>query len=129
MNSTNVIKKPILSEKAYSQMEKGVYAFLVDQRASKEQIAESINKRFSVEVKKVNVLAIKPKSKRVARTRKFYQTSGGKKALVYLKSGQSIAMLLPQSATKEKSKKKEDKKGIKSLIGKKQEKETKKKEK
>ena len=120
MKSPNLIKNALLSEKAYDQMKKGTYMFFVDRKATKEQIAQIVKDQFSVEVEKVNVLSVKPKTKRAPRTRKSFSTGGGKKAIVYLKSGQSIDMLLPKSLSKKankKSEKKEDKKQKKETKG------------
>ena len=49
-----MIKQALLSEKAYKQMEKGIYTFLVDPRITKDEIAKLIEGQFSVKVKKVN---------------------------------------------------------------------------
>ena len=104
MKPTDVIKKAILSEKAYKQMEKSIYTFLVDARSTKDQIEKQVEKQFSVEVQKVNVATRAFKTKRIARTRKETKTGGGKKAIVWLKAGQSIAMISPKKES-EKSKK------------------------
>jgi len=82
MKTTDVIKKAILSEKAYKQMEKSIYTFLVDARSTKDQIEKQVEKQFSVEVQKVNVATRAFKTKRIARTRKETKTGGGKKAIV-----------------------------------------------
>jgi large subunit ribosomal protein L23 len=108
MKMSNVILKPILSEKAYKLMEQGLYTFLVDKKASKKSIAQIVSKHYSVAVEKVNVARIQSKTKRVGRTRKTTNVGGGKKATVWVKKGQSIASLLPKSQVK-KSKSKKDK--------------------
>lgn len=108
MNLGQVIKKTILSEKAYALMENGVYTFLVDRKASKDQIKRSIEDQFSVKVIKVNVTRRPKKMKRIARTRKQVATGGGKKAVVWLAKGQSISMLKPKNE-KAKGKKSKDK--------------------
>lgn len=97
----DVIKKTILSEKAYKLMEKGLYTFLVDTRANKKQIAKAVSNQFAVEVKKVNVMTKSTKMKKIAKTKKEAQVGGGKKAIVYLKPGQKIAVLSPKAAAKE----------------------------
>ena len=102
----DVIKKTILSEKAYKLMEKGLYTFLVDRRVTKKQIAKAVTDQFSVQVKKVNVLSKFSKMKRIAKTRKETKVGGGKKAIVYLAAGQKIAALSPKSAAKESKSKK-----------------------
>lgn len=100
MKQGEVLQKPILSEKAYRQMEKGIYTFFVSKAASKEDVKNSIEKMFSVSVKKVNVLGIGAKQKRIAKTRKTVTVGGGKKAIVYLKAGQTISVLSPKAQAK-----------------------------
>lgn len=107
MNTSSLIKKSILSEKAYKQMDAGIYTFLVDKQATKKQISEAVKKQFSVDVIKVNIAQKSFKMKRVARTRKKTKVGGGKKALVYLASGQNIAMLSPKSKKETKGSKKD----------------------
>lgn len=97
MKTSDVVKKAILSEKAYKLMEKGLYTFLVDARASKVEIKKVVAKQFAVAVVKVNVAKIHAKSKRIAKTRKTISVGGGKKATVWVKKGESIASLLPKA--------------------------------
>lgn len=90
-------------------MEKGVYVFLVESRARKQEIKRSIESQFKVDVIKVNTQAFPKKSKRIANTRKYTLTGGGKRAIVYLKSGQTIALLSPKTEKPTKSKKEDQK--------------------
>lgn len=83
-------------------MEDGKYTFLVNRYADKKVIAKAIENQFSVKVTKVNVLTKASKTKRIARTRKTVKTASGKKAVVYLQKGQSITMLSPKTAAKDK---------------------------
>lgn len=109
MKTSDVVKKAILSEKAYKLMEKGLYTFLVDPRAAKEEIAKAVAGQFAVSVVKVNVTKIQSKTKRIARTRKTTRVGGGKKATVWVKKGESIASLLPKAKeTKTKMKKEKE---------------------
>jgi len=105
MNSAQVIQKAILSEKAYSLMDKGIYTFLIDKRAGKAEVAKAVKKQFSVDVKKVNISSFAPKQKRIQNTRKTVTVGGGKKAIVWLASGQTIELLTPKSEKKKKNKK------------------------
>lgn len=75
-------------------MESGIYTFLVSLQATKRQIAKSVENQFSVKVDKVNISKRPSKTRRVTRS-KTTKTSPGKKALVYLASGQKIEMLSP----------------------------------
>src|SRR3989344_899348 len=97
MNQPYIIKQAILSEKTYKQMEAGIYTFLVARQATKNQIADSIEKQFSVKVNKVNLSTRAAKTKRITGTRKTAKTQSGRKAIVYLAPGQSIEMLAPKT--------------------------------
>lgn len=126
MNNAFVIKKAILSEKAYVQMARSIYSFKVDRRATKKEIASAIKKQFSVQVEKVNVINLSPNRRKITGTRREVEILGGKKAIVYLKAGQTISMLSPKAESKPKaskvskeskdSKKKSGKKGFLSKI-------------
>ncbi len=97
MKTAHILKKAQLSEKAYAQMEKGIYTFLIDRRASKDQIKKAVEAQFATKVVKVNVLNKLGKSKRAsARSRKQIMTGMGRKALVFLAPGQKIEMLSPK---------------------------------
>lgn len=109
-----VLKQGLLSEKAYRLMESGVYTFLVSAEASKGDIKKAVEYQFGTKVIKVNVLGKKSKKRRVTGTRKTVETGAGKKALVYLKPGEKIALLSPKSESK---KPKDTKKVSKELKG------------
>jgi len=110
MKLSDIVQKSILSEKAYKQMEVGIYTFMVNPQATKKQVAQAVKQQFAVDVKKVNVAPKAAKSKRIAKTRKFTSVGGGKKAIVYLAAGQNIAMLSPKTKKEIKSKKAEGRK-------------------
>ncbi|MCR4324580.1 MAG: 50S ribosomal protein L23 [Candidatus Curtissbacteria bacterium] len=100
MTNKNIVQKAILSEKAYGLMEKGIYTFMVEKHSTKEEIAKYVQNLFSVDVVNVNIASVKPKTKRVNKTKKFTKSGGGKKAIVTLKAGQKIAILSPKTASK-----------------------------
>src|SRR4030067_1776642 len=110
MNQSYVLKKAILAEKAYVLMKRGIYTFLVDERAHKEEIAKAVGLQFGVSVAKVRISKFAPKTKRIIKSRKTILTGGGKKALVTLTSGQSIALLAPKADKEKKKVKKEENK-------------------
>jgi large subunit ribosomal protein L23 len=107
MKINYVIKKALLSEKAYVQMEKGVYTFMVDKNATKNEIKRAVEEQFKTKVRKVNVLGKAAKSKKITGTRKNVLTGSGKKAVVYLAAGENIAMLSPKKESKTKKASKE----------------------
>lgn len=112
MNINLVIKDAIVTEKISRQNSEGVYAFLVDKRAGKKDIAHAVSKAFSVKVKSVNVIKVASKVKRIGSSRKFAVVGGGKKAIVKLVKGQTINLLAPK--TEKATKKEKEKKEIKS---------------
>lgn len=111
MSQSYVLKKAILSEKAYALIKRGVYTFLVTNQAHKKEIAKAVELQFGVSVAKVRISKFAPKRKRIAKSRKTAVSGGGKKALVTLSAGQSIALLAPKAEKgKKKIKKEENKK-------------------
>ena len=88
-----IIKKPILTEKASSLTEKfNRYAFKVDHRANKIQIKSAIEAMFGVTVVAVNTSVVAGKAK--SRHTKAGFVSGRapkyKKAIVSIKDGETI---------------------------------------
>lgn len=112
MKQGDVLQKAILSEKAYRLMEKGIYTFFVSKAASKEDVKDMVQNMFSVSVKKVNVAMVGSKQKKIAKTRKTVTVGGGKKAIVYLKAGQTISVLSPKTESKVKKTKKTGEKDV-----------------
>ena len=89
MHITDIIKKPVATEKARNLAnENNEYVFIVDKRANKLQIKDAVEKLFNVKVQGVNTLNIKPKNKRFRMS--MYKTAAIKKAIVKLKAGESI---------------------------------------
>ncbi len=89
MLASEIIKKPIITEKSMLLVEKeNKYTFSVDKRANKIQIKNAIEELFKVKVLKVNTINTTPKKKRVG------QHSGFKsqltKAIVTLVDGDKI---------------------------------------
>ncbi len=84
----DIIKSPIISEKATELRQENKYVFDVDINANKTHIKQAIEKIFNVEVEDVNTVNVKPKPKRVGR---FYgKRNKVKKAIITLKKGQTI---------------------------------------
>lgn len=82
MKQYDIIKKPVLSEKSYSQIANKRYVFEVAVDANKIEIKEAVEKIFGVKVDKVNTINVRGKLKRQGRTQGF--TSKRKKAIVQL---------------------------------------------
>ncbi len=78
-----VIIKPILSEKSYSMIKDKKYTFVVAKDANKTEIKLEVEKRFDVQVEKVNTANCHGKLKRMGRNEGY--TPDYKKAIVTLK--------------------------------------------
>ena len=92
-----VLIKPILTEKMTKDTEVwGVYGFITNDNASKIQIKDAVEKKFSVKVKKVRTMNYKGKMKNtsVKSNGKVLRTSGfrsdWKKAIIILSDGYEI---------------------------------------
>ncbi len=89
-----VIRRPLITEKNTWLMDKDQYTFEVHPDANKLQIRAAVEETFSVTVKAVNTLNVKPKKKsrfvRRGGGRISGATRGWKKAIVTLQPGQHI---------------------------------------
>lgn len=87
MHWREVIRRPIITEKSNYQSSLDQYAFVVDMRANKLQIAEAIEKAWpKTKVAKVRVMVMP--AKRGRRLRKMVQRKPAyKKAIVTLSEG------------------------------------------
>ncbi len=86
MEATEIIIKPLLTEKSYSGIANKVYSFVVAKNANKVEIAHAVETMFNVEVAKVNTLIVKghKKSQNTKQGRTVGKTSDYKKAVVTL---------------------------------------------
>jgi len=64
MDLANVIKKPIITEKSTEATGLGKYAFQVDRRANKKEIARAVEKFFGVHAQKVWTVMMPGKRKK-----------------------------------------------------------------
>ena len=83
-----IIKNGRVTEKASRAVEGNVYTFEVMQSANKTEIKKAIFSLYKVKPVKVNVLPVP--EKHIFTKGKAGVKSGGKKALVYLKKGDTI---------------------------------------
>jgi large subunit ribosomal protein L23 len=88
---SDVIRKPRITEKATQVAENNVYTFNVDKRASKTQIKEAVKKLYNITPVKVHISVIKQKY--IFKRGRLGKEAGGKKALVYLKKGDTIKLM------------------------------------
>ena len=84
----DVIKSPVITEKATLLSEHNKVVFRVADDATKDEIAAAVEALFNVKVTKVNTLNVKGKTKRFRGI--MGRRSDVKKAIVTLAEGQSI---------------------------------------
>lgn len=93
MKASDVLIKPILSEKANKQTEKlNRYSFVVDKKANKLEIKKAIETFYVVQVENVNTIVVpsKAKSKYTKAGYIVGRKPSKKKAIVTIAKGESI---------------------------------------
>lgn len=93
MKLSDVLIKPVLSEKVNKQTEKfNRYTFIVDRKANKLEIKKAVEDFYGIQVEEVNTLVMPSKAK--SRNTKAGVVSGRKsakkKAIVTIAKGESI---------------------------------------
>jgi large subunit ribosomal protein L23 len=88
MDLTQVLIRPIVSEKSYVLATAGKYTFRVHPDANKTQIKQAIEQLFDVTVLEVRTSTVKPKPKRRGYT--SGQTRAWKKAVAQVGEGETI---------------------------------------
>lgn len=88
MDATQVIIRPVVSEKTYVLAEVGKYTFRVADTAHKTQIRQAIEALFDVKVVEVRTSSVKSKPKRRGHT--SGRTRQWKKAIVQVREGDTI---------------------------------------
>ncbi|MDR1695812.1 MAG: 50S ribosomal protein L23 [Endomicrobium sp.] len=92
MDIRNIIKRPIVTEKASIMKEKdNKYTFMVDKDANKHQIKMAVENLFNVKVESVHTSNYAGKAKRMGAHSGY--RSDWKKAIVKLGKGQEIQMV------------------------------------
>ena len=91
-----IIVRPIVTEKSSSGVAQGKYTFEVAKKATKVQIAQAVEKLFSVKVLNVNTITVKGKEKRVGATVGF--RPDWKKAIVTIDTNPTEKTYLTKGA-------------------------------
>lgn len=68
MNSYDIIKRPVLTEKSYDGIPAKIYTFEVAKSANKVEIKKAVEEIFGVKVENVTTATVKGKLKRQGRT-------------------------------------------------------------
>jgi large subunit ribosomal protein L23 len=88
MDATQVIIRPVVSEKSYVLAAADKYTFRVHPDAHKTQIRQAVEQLFEVDVVEVRTMSVKSKPKRRGVT--AGRTRAWKKAIVQVGPGQTI---------------------------------------
>ena len=86
----DIIIRPIVSEKSYTNYDDNVYTFEVASHANKIQIKHAVEEIFGVTVTNVNTMNRAGKRKRNRRTGGWGSRPNRKRALVTLATGDTI---------------------------------------
>ena len=78
----DVIIKPVISERSMDEAQSRKYTFKVAKDANKTQVKLALEEIFGVEIKKINIMNVKGKTKRMGRY--VGKTADTKKAIVTL---------------------------------------------
>ena len=88
LHPNEVLLAPVVTEKAYAQIDQNKYTFRVHPDAHKTQIRQAIEEIFGVRVVEVRTASVKSKPKR--RGLVSGRTRTWKKAVVQVRAGDSI---------------------------------------
>jgi len=97
MNLSQVILKPILTEKTVKGTPHGKYSFIVNEDATKIDVKIALKTLYGANVVKVNILKGQPKTK-LGRGRKLVtKRTETRKAIVTLKKGEKLDLSKPKA--------------------------------
>ena len=90
--ASEIVLRPVISEKSMDETQRGKYTFRVHSDANKLQVKDAVEELFKVDVIDVNVSTTKAKEKSRNRGRARIKgwSSPWKKAVVTLAAGQKI---------------------------------------
>lgn len=87
-NAFDIVKRPLITEKATKLVEEGKYTFEVMQGVNKVEIKKAIEEVFKVNVVKINVINVRKKERKVGKYEGFRPAV--RKAIVTLEKGQTL---------------------------------------
>lgn len=102
----DAIIRPLITEKAMRESERGKYGFIVEQSASKALIKLAVEAEFKVHVTGIRTSTVKGRKKRVGMRRNEIDMPKVKKALVTVKKGEKIGIFEPGGGEESPKKKK-----------------------
>jgi len=90
MNTYDVIRRPVITEKNSQMQALNKYVFEVAEEANKNQVKQAVEAAFNVGVTGVNIIMVPGKMRRIGRRQAM--TPSWKKAIVTLKEGDKIEL-------------------------------------
>src|SRR5579864_2686954 len=97
MEHSQVVIRPVVSEKSYALAAAGRYTFRIHPDAHKTQVRQAVEALFDVHVQEVRTISVKSKPKRRGASRG--RTRSWKKAIVQVREGESIAIFAGLEST------------------------------
>jgi ribosomal protein L23 len=88
LHPSEVLIRPVISEKSYEQIARSQYTFKIHKDAHKTQVRQAVEELFDVKVERVNIVKVQSKPKRRGLHRGI--RPGWKKAIVQLRKGDTI---------------------------------------
>jgi large subunit ribosomal protein L23 len=88
LHPNEVLLAPVVTEKAYAQIDNNKYSFRIHPDAHKTQVRQAVEELFDVKVLRVNISKVQAKPKRRGLHRGT--KPGWKKAVVQLRAGDTI---------------------------------------
>jgi len=90
---SSVLIRPLITEKAVGQGDRNVYVFVVRRDATKYHVRAAVAAVYNVTPMKVNIVNKAPATRLRGMSRTTKKVPGQKKAYVYLKKGETIALV------------------------------------
>ncbi|EKD63361.1 MAG: hypothetical protein ACD_51C00283G0014 [uncultured bacterium] len=90
MDSSQVIKKPVVTEKSLQGEGARKYTFIINSNATKIDIKRAFKDIYGVDAVKINILPVFRKVRLVKNRNEFEKRQGGQKAIVTIKKGQKF---------------------------------------
>lgn len=92
ISSQHIILKPIITEKALIEQDKGKYSFWVGKKSNKNQISQAFETVFGIKPLAINTTIVKGKMKTDQRNRKPIKKSDQKKAIITIPKDKKIEL-------------------------------------
>ncbi len=90
MHLSEVLRRPLITEKNTILQTQGKFAFEIARKANKREVKLAVEKAFKVKVLAVNVMTVQGKTRRVGR--RIVLNPSWKKAFVTLQPGDKIEL-------------------------------------